>query len=626
LSDKKRIEVNSTENEILRAEIAYTRRLIDASLDPLVTIASNGKTMDVNKATEVVTGRSREELIGTDFSRNFTEQERARAGYQRVFDEGIVRDYALTIRHKDGHVTPLLFNATVYRDAAGKVAGIFAAARDISKLREVEENYQNIMNNLSEGFYSVTIDGIILTRNIEFAKILGFDPKESLVGKLTPNFWYDLKDRDVYLMELRKNGVIKNHFVTVKKRNGEKIFVEVSARMVNNQQNIPIRIEGMVVDITERKKAEEKLQGSEARFRSTFEQAAVGIAHTSIEGQFLLINQRFCDIVGYRREEMLKLTFQQITYTPDVEIDLNYHHQLLMGTIPTYSMEKRYIRKNNSIIWVNLTVSLTRETAGEPQYFITVIEDITTRKRAEEVLGVTVKALKRSNNELEQFAYVASHDLQEPLRMISSYVQLIARRYKGKLDADADDFINFAIDGAERMKTLINDLLAFSRVMTRGQPFASVNTTEVLTYVLQNLTLAIEEAKAVITYEPLPIIIADPAQLGQVFQNLIGNAIKFHGEQPPEIHVDVKQTLEEWVFSVKDNGIGIDPQYFDRMFKIFQRLNPNEQYPGTGIGLAVCKRIMERHGGRIWVESELGKGATFYFSIPIKQAEDIKNE
>ena len=234
---------------------------------------------------------------------------------------------------------------------------------------------------------------------------------------------------------------------------------------------------------------------------------------------------------------------------------------------------------------------------------------------ARQKLEESVSELGRSNADLQQFAYVASHDLQEPLRMVSSYTQLIARRYKGKLDADADEFIAFAVDGANRMQRLILDLLAYSRVNTAGRQFEPTAMETVLKAALNNLTDAVKESQAIITHDPLPAVMGDDKQLAQLFQNLLSNAVKFGGAQPPRIHISAKQTDGEWLFSVRDHGIGLDPQYADRIFVIFQRLHTREEYPGTGIGLAICKKIVERHGGRIWVESELGKGATFYFTM-----------
>jgi len=243
--------------------------------------------------------------------------------------------------------------------------------------------------------------------------------------------------------------------------------------------------------------------------------------------------------------------------------------------------------------------------------------DITKRKKAEETLKMKLEELRRSNEELEQFAYVSSHDLQEPLRMISSYLQLLQRRYEGNLDEKADKYIHFAVDGAFRMQNLINDLLEFSRVTTRGREPEHMDSEFILNQVLSNLEIYIKENKATVSHDTLPEVVADSTQLVQVFQNLIINGIKFHSKEAPQICISAEKKASEWIFSVQDNGIGIDPQYSEKIFEVFKRLHNKEAYPGTGIGLAVCKKIVERHGGRIWVESELGKGATFYFTLPI---------
>ena len=244
--------------------------------------------------------------------------------------------------------------------------------------------------------------------------------------------------------------------------------------------------------------------------------------------------------------------------------------------------------------------------------------EVVERKRAETVLEQRSQELARSNGELEQFAYVASHDLQEPLRMVGSYLQLIASRYHDKLDADANQFIEFAVDGAKRMQALINDLLTYSRIGTRVEPFASVDCTALLKTVLRSLQVAIEESAAQISCDPLPSVIGDATQLAQLFQNLIANAIKFRRSQAPAIHIGVEEKNGAWQFSVQDNGIGIAPEYFDRIFVLFQRLHGRAAYPGTGMGLAICKKIVERHGGTIWLKSEAGSGSTFFFIIPRK--------
>lgn len=236
-------------------------------------------------------------------------------------------------------------------------------------------------------------------------------------------------------------------------------------------------------------------------------------------------------------------------------------------------------------------------------------------------LKKTLGELERFNKELEQFIYVASHDLQEPLRMVLSYLKLLERRYQGKLGTDADEFIAFALDGAKRMQTLINDLLVYSRIRTWGKELEYTDSGNILDQVLSDLRLMIEDTGAVITYDTLPLLKADDVQLGLLLKNLVENAIKFQGEKPPKIHISANKKENEWVFSIRDNGIGIDLKYSDRVFLIFQRAHISDEYTGSGMGLAVCKRIIERHNGKIWFESELGNGTTFHFTIPIEEGD-----
>jgi light-regulated signal transduction histidine kinase (bacteriophytochrome) len=273
------------------------------------------------------------------------------------------------------------------------------------------------------------------------------------------------------------------------------------------------------------------------------------------------------------------------------------------------------------VIWVRDEATLVRDEAGRPLFWQGVMFDITEHKRYEEKLAALVEELRRSNIELEQFAYVASHDLQEPLRMVASYTQLLARRYEGKLDAEADEFIAYAVDGANRMQKLINDLLTYSRVGTRGKELKPTDSQAAFEAACANLRRAIEESGVEVTVDELPTVVGDHTQLVQLFQNLISNAIKFSSsgqEEGKPVRVEVgseRRGEREWLFWVRDNGIGIEERYKERIFRIFQRLHGKEEYGGTGIGLAVCKKIVERHGGRIWAESWPGEGSTFYFTL-----------
>lgn len=265
---------------------------------------------------------------------------------------------------------------------------------------------------------------------------------------------------------------------------------------------------------------------------------------------------------------------------------------------------------------VSISVGLVRDRRGKITGMHAVARDISDRKRAEEALARQACELARSNAELEQFAYVASHDLQEPLRMMASFTQLLAKRYKGRLDADADDFIAYIVDGSIRMQRLINDLLAYSRLGRQEKALAPVQCAAVVTVACHNLRGAIEDSGAAITVDPLPVVMADETQLVQLFQNLIGNAMKFHSDKPVQVQIGAERRGKDWLFWVRDNGIGIEPQHAERIFLIFQRLHNRDQYPGTGMGLAITKKIVERFGGHIWVQSRRGEGSTFYFTLP----------
>ena len=376
--------------EEMRLANHYNRSLLEASLDPLVTISADGKVTDVNEAAIKVTGVSREQLIGTDFSNYFTEPGKAQEGYQQVFAKGLVIDYPLTIRHKDGRLTDVLYNASLYRDAHGKILGVFAAARDVTLLKNAEAQLMRHRDSLED-----------------------------------------------------------------------------------------------------------------------------------------LVKERTAKLEASNRE------------------------------------------------------------------------------------------LAQSNENLEQFAYVASHDLQEPLRLLSNFSQLLEKRYKDKLDQDANDFIGFIVDGAKRMKVLISDLLTYSRAGRNEQTAKEVDFNKIVEKVIYYMSPIIAQSEGKVTCDKLPVLVAREIHIMQLFQNLISNALKYHSDKAPDIQIRAKRNNNVWLFSVSDNGIGIDPQFHEKIFQIFQRLHSQEEYSGTGIGLSICKKIVSNYGGKIWVESQEGKGSTFYFTIAI---------
>jgi chemotaxis family two-component system sensor kinase Cph1 len=377
-------------------------------------------------------------------------------------------------------------------------------------------------------------------------------------------------------------------------------------------------------NITDRKRAEIALRDSEERFRAIFEQAAVGIAKTALCGQFMRVNPGFCQIVRYGESELLQKNWQAITHSDDIEADREYVRALLSGNIQTFSIEKRLVCKDEAVRWANVTVSAMRDANGTPQYLICAIEDISERKLVQELLQASLdtqtryaQELTRSNAELEQFSYVASHDLQAPLSTIAGYAQLLEKRCYNQLDAQGNKFLRNIVNSCERMQALIDDLLEYSRVGRSEKPFDLIDCNLVFEDACANLQLAIRQDRASVTRGDLPRVRGDSFQLLQLFQNLIGNAIKYRSSEAPMVHVGASRQGDSWVFSVQDNGIGIAEQYHPRIFQLFQRLHSQKQYSGTGIGLAICQRIVDRHGGRLWVESEPNRGSTFYFSIPI---------
>jgi PAS domain S-box-containing protein len=390
---------------------------------------------------------------------------------------------------------------------------------------------------------------------------------------------------------------------------------------------------------------EARLRLVEARYRTLVEQMPVVTFLAALNGGVneLYVSPQIESLLGFTQKEWLEnpvLWYRQL-HPEDQE---RWHHEFARTCAAgeRFRSEYRFLARDGRVVWVHGEAQMVRDEAGQPLFLQGIAYDITEKKQAEEVLrrlNVELERrvqertaelkqanaeLARSNAELEQFAYIASHDLQEPLRMVSSFTQLLAENYRGKLDAAADDFIGYAVDGAVRMKQLINDLLTYSRVGRTGDGWTPTDCATVFANARANLRKAIEECAAEVTADPLPTVRAERSQLLQVFQNLCGNAIKFrkHNE-PPRVHVTARRQGAKWLFSVRDNGIGIDPQYAERIFLVFQRLHNREKYPGTGIGLAICKKVVERHGGHIWMESQPGQGSTFFFTLPVTEEDGV---
>jgi PAS domain S-box-containing protein len=348
---------------------------------------------------------------------------------------------------------------------------------------------------------------------------------------------------------------------------------------------------------------------TERLFRLALESSPSGVVMVDRDGTIVLVNRETERLFGYTRDELIGQSIELL-----VPGRFRHNHPVVRQEY-FRNPQTRAMGAGRDLFGVHkdgteipVEIGLNPIEAEEGLFVLASVIDIGARKQAE-------AELRRSNEELERFAYVASHDLQEPLRTVSSYVQLLSKRYRGRLDADAGDFIDFAVDGVRRMQQLIDDLLAFSRVGTRGAPLVPTHLHAVLESTLASLGAALQESNATVTADRLPTVLADAGQMAQLLTNLIGNALKFRGADPPRVHIHAERTGRMWTIAVQDNGIGIAPEYFERIFVIFQRLHSREEYPGTGVGLAICKKIVERHGGRISVASPPGAGARFLFTL-----------
>lgn len=362
------------------------------------------------------------------------------------------------------------------------------------------------------------------------------------------------------------------------------------------------------------RQAEEAVRAAARQWQTTFDAIGDGVAVLDGNGRVLRCNAAWVRIVGTPADQLIGQRCEDLLRG----LSTGDNGSRLPRMLRSQRRDRMDAAFGNR--WFHIVVDPVSGDEGQQAGAVLVMSDITERKRAQTEIERRAAELARSNAELEQFAQVTSHDLQEPLRMVASYTQLLASRYGGKLDADADEFIGYAVDGVMRMQRLIRDVLDYSRLGTKGFQLKPTDCGVVLVRAITGLEATITETGAQLTFDPLPVAMADETQLLQLFQNLIGNAIKFHSDQPPRVHVSTTTGGNTCTISVRDNGIGIDPQDAERIFVIFQRLHGPTDYPGSGIGLATCKKIVERHGGRIWVESQAGAGSTFHFTLPLAGA------
>jgi PAS domain S-box-containing protein len=504
---------------------------------------------------------------------------------------------------------------------AGWIVSRDIVARGLAEeaFREGEERFRNLANNISQLAWMADEKGSIFWYNQRW-----FDYSGTTLEEMAGWGWQKIHHPDHVqrvvdkISQCFQNGEIWEDTFPLRDRDGNYRWFLSQAVPIRDSEGKVMRWFGTNTDISVRMEAERHLAQMERRYRGLLEAAPDAIVVVNPAGKIVLLNVQAEKQFGYIRDELVGQEVTNIIpegFAERLIADGNRRASDELTQQIGAGIELSGRRKDGTEFPIEITLSPLESADGV--LVTAAIRDITERRRSEEHLVKTVWELKRSNDELQQFAYVSSHDLQEPLRMVSSYTQLLAKRYKGRLDSDADEFIAFAVDGCNRMQGLIQDLLAYSRAGTSERELRKVPSENALQKALTNLRIMIKQSGAVVTHDALPTVRADETQLTQVFQNLVGNAIKYRRAEDPRVHVSAaRNDGNEWTFSVGDNGLGIDPQYFERIFILFQRLHGRDEFEGTGIGLSICKKIVERQGGKIWVESQPEKGSTFYFALP----------
>ncbi len=647
-------------------------------------IGLDGQWLSVNDRLLEITGYSREAMLQlTYLDVTYPEdQERTAAHIEQMLSgERVSGSVEKRYLRADGALVWVNVTRSLVRHPSGEPYYFIAVIEDIHEKKMGEYALQRAhqrLNNHMENTPLAVIEWDHAFRVIRWSpgaqRMFGWTTEE--VFDKAPTEWGFIHPQDetrvLTMMRRLLSGeecrnMIHNRNIA---RDGQIVICDWRNSVLFDENGELISILSLAEDVTERTLTEAALRESENRFRGFFDQAAVGMILLNPSGRFLLVNDKALGMTGYTSEEVLHLSAEEMTHPDDQAELIPAVEELLRGERSTVSQEVRLVRRGGEPLWSHLTLGVVREADGSAKLLAGVVEDIREKKeardalvqahaelekrveertgqlaavnerlraeveersRSEDALWLLTAKLEQSNRDLQDFAQVASHDLQEPLRIIRGFGDLLLHHGKTGLNNEARECVDEMQAAAQRMQTLINDLLSFARVGTRGQAFIPVDLNEMVEEVLLNLTLRVEETGGTVQVDPLPTLDADPSQLRQVFQNLIGNALKFHRpETPPRIHVSVLPPTpadgDEFVrIEVADNGIGFDEKHLDRIFKPFHRLHGRDEYEGTGMGLAICRRIVERHGGHLTAQSAPGKGAAFHLRLPLRRPDPLSD-
>lgn len=584
----------------------FFRRILPATALAMVAIAWLAHVVVRNKIVDALTNDLQTAGSATDAS---------------LLSESLIRWFDLVLF---GMIVTCLA-ALIY----GSVSAGRTLAESMRDLEDSEQRMKAIIESVPNGILGVDRDGCILLVNVKLQQMLGFSCEE-LVGKKIDELFPESKrgsqfqNREGRAVDAAMQTTTERHEVYGLHQSGSKIPVELAMRPVESNSSLSMKISIMasVIDISARREQEQENERQRSEVQTILDLLPAMVIYKDTRNHIVRINQAAAKMLNVSSPEDVE-GFHCSRLFAEHEKYFRDDQQVMASGTPKLGIVETMTLDSGEVRWASTDKIPVIDQNSETTGVIAVIHDITDLKVGEENLRRINAELRRSNEELSQFAYVASHDLQEPLRKINSFCSLLDQEYGELLDSDGKRYLHYVVDGSNRMRTLIQDLLSYSKVGSQTSHLVQVDANESANTAIANLAVLIDESAAVVTMDKLPTVLANPVQLTQLFQNLISNALRYRREVPPRIHVgfraDAKNSEHVWQFSVSDNGLGIEPQYFDQIFGVFKRLHAMDTHPGTGIGLAICKRIMQRVGGEIWVESELGSGSTFYFTVPKQQ-------